>query len=381
MRLTVLRLRPTPEGTAHYTQYQQQFRPDVWWRDRWGVLCPPGGVERVSTPGLGLPDDRRGGDTQAFGVRAARIGSLRPTAATVAGASTRVLGSEHDHGFAAGGKAAKEGTIEATPATMNCAEPIFLGGFPDRSRYAFALSLCLSTLPRGLGTRAGRAATPDSRGALTANSTYIVSFAGGTIPSNAATIVSVADGSIVARYTNVGEVLTKTSFPNFASAPRADSRIDALGAGRKPPLIERDRHRAGQDSARPDRIHSRIGSATMGSNHLCRFRLDHHTFPSADDWFLDFDEVIVEVRPHSALRDPKRVRGIRRHRATLPIAQTRKRTLGFYVPALIAVRSICEVSPIIVETFGNSHLTSRLVGILIKSEKLLASRTNVPVSS
>ena len=103
---------------------------------------------------------------------------------------------------------------------------------PDRSRYGFALSLCLSTSLAACGPELDAPAAPESTSALTASSTYLVSFAGGTIPSNAATIVSAAGGSIVARYTNVGVVLAKTSSSSFASALRADSRVDAVGASR-----------------------------------------------------------------------------------------------------------------------------------------------------
>ena len=48
-------------------------------------------------------------------------------------------------------------------------------------------------------------------GAIVAQQTYLVSFAGGDIPSNADSIVAAAGGSIVTRYQNVGAVLARGS--------------------------------------------------------------------------------------------------------------------------------------------------------------------------
>ena len=59
-----------------------------------------------------------------------------------------------------------------------------------------------------------------------------MSFAGGQIPANAATIVGAAGGALVARYTNVGLVLAKTTSSKFATTLRADSRIDSVGASK-----------------------------------------------------------------------------------------------------------------------------------------------------
>jgi len=68
-------------------------------------------------------------------------------------------------------------------------------------------------------------------GAIVAQQTYLVSFAGGDIPSNADSIVAAAGGSIVTRYQNVGAVLAKGSSA-LVAALRADARVDAVASAK-----------------------------------------------------------------------------------------------------------------------------------------------------
>jgi subtilisin family serine protease len=108
----------------------------------------------------------------------------------------------------------------------------------DRSWFGFALSLCLATSVAACGTELDAPATSESVSAATAatSSTYLVSFASGTIPSNAASIMSTAAGSagatIKASYTNVGMVLVQTSSSSFVSTLRTNSLVDAVGPAR-----------------------------------------------------------------------------------------------------------------------------------------------------
>jgi subtilisin family serine protease len=102
----------------------------------------------------------------------------------------------------------------------------------DRSRISIVLSVYLSTSLAACGADVDTPATSESAGALTASSTYLVSFAGGQIPANAAAIVGAAGGALVARYTNVGLVLARASSSGFAQALRADARVAAVGASR-----------------------------------------------------------------------------------------------------------------------------------------------------
>jgi hypothetical protein len=102
----------------------------------------------------------------------------------------------------------------------------------DRSWLGFTLSLCLSTSLAACGTDLGAPETESSSSAVTASQTYLVSFAGGTIPSNVSSIVGAAGGTIVARYTNVGVVLAKTTSASFAATLRADTRVDSVGSAR-----------------------------------------------------------------------------------------------------------------------------------------------------
>ncbi len=66
---------------------------------------------------------------------------------------------------------------------------------------------------------------------LTAEQTYLVSFAGGGVPANADAIVAGAGGSIVTRYQNVGAVLAKGTAA-FAAALRADARVDGVASAK-----------------------------------------------------------------------------------------------------------------------------------------------------
>ncbi len=102
----------------------------------------------------------------------------------------------------------------------------------DRSRFSLVLSVCLSTSLAACGADLDTPAMPESASALVASSTYLVSFAGGQIPANAATIVGAAGGTIVARYTNVGLVLAKTTSSKFATTLRADARVSSVGASK-----------------------------------------------------------------------------------------------------------------------------------------------------
>jgi subtilisin family serine protease len=104
---------------------------------------------------------------------------------------------------------------------------------PDRSWFGFALSLCLSTSLVACGPDVEAPSMVQSNeSALTASGTYLVSFSGGTIPSNASAIVSAAGGTIVARYTNIGVVLAKSTTSGFAATLRADARVDSVGASK-----------------------------------------------------------------------------------------------------------------------------------------------------
>jgi subtilisin family serine protease len=66
---------------------------------------------------------------------------------------------------------------------------------------------------------------------LATATTYLVSFTGGAIPSNAAAVIAAAGGAIVTRYDNVGVVLASGT-DGFATALRADARVDAVGAAK-----------------------------------------------------------------------------------------------------------------------------------------------------
>ena len=104
---------------------------------------------------------------------------------------------------------------------------------PARSRLGLTLSLCLSMSLAACGGDPDAPPTSESAGALSASSTFLVSFATGAIPSDAAAIVAAAGGTIVARYANVGVVLAKTSSSSsFATALRADARVDAVGSSK-----------------------------------------------------------------------------------------------------------------------------------------------------
>src|SRR5215471_4822532 len=69
-----------------------------------------------------------------------------------------------------------------------------------------------------------------SSSSLTSSQSYLVSFAGGSIPAGADAVVAAAGGTIAARYTNIGAVLARSSNSSFASALRASSGVDAVGA-------------------------------------------------------------------------------------------------------------------------------------------------------
>lgn len=81
---------------------------------------------------------------------------------------------------------------------------------------------------------AGATDTPEvdvATGAVVSTQTYLVAFAGGGIPANASAVVTAAGGSIVTRYDNVGAILARGTAA-FATALRADARVDAVASGR-----------------------------------------------------------------------------------------------------------------------------------------------------
>jgi subtilisin family serine protease len=94
----------------------------------------------------------------------------------------------------------------------------------------FALSVLVSTSLAACGADEPSPIS-STTSSLTATQTYLVSFPGGTIPSNAASIVGAAGGTIVTKYANVGLVLASGG-SSFASAMRADSRVDSIGAAK-----------------------------------------------------------------------------------------------------------------------------------------------------
>jgi lantibiotic leader peptide-processing serine protease len=102
----------------------------------------------------------------------------------------------------------------------------------QRSRFGFALSLCLTTSLAACGPDATLPTTTESSSALTASQTFLVSFTGGSIPSNASAIVAAAGGTIVARYTNVGIVLVSTTATTFPTKLRGDARVSSVGSSK-----------------------------------------------------------------------------------------------------------------------------------------------------
>jgi len=104
----------------------------------------------------------------------------------------------------------------------------------DRSWHSFALSLCLTTSLAACGADVSAPDTSNTSSAVTATTSYLVSFPNGTIPTNAAAIVSAAasDATIAASYKNLGIVLVKTASTSFTTNLRKDSRVSAVGASR-----------------------------------------------------------------------------------------------------------------------------------------------------
>src|SRR5689334_17601059 len=98
-----------------------------------------------------------------------------------------------------------------------------------RSLTALVLS-CLAAAGCGAGAPDdGAGETTAAVTATAAASSYLVSF-GGSIPGNAGSVVARAGGTIVARYPAVGAVLARSASASFASALRASTGVDAVGA-------------------------------------------------------------------------------------------------------------------------------------------------------
>ncbi len=101
-----------------------------------------------------------------------------------------------------------------------------------RSFTRSALALALAGLVSVTLASCGADGLDVASGDLSAEQTYLVSFAsGGGIPANADSIVAGAGGSIVTRYRNVGAVLAKGG-AGFVAALRADARVDAVASAK-----------------------------------------------------------------------------------------------------------------------------------------------------
>jgi lantibiotic leader peptide-processing serine protease len=89
--------------------------------------------------------------------------------------------------------------------------------------------VCASGLACGVDAVDGSSAQ-SSESAVAAGTSYLVSFTTGSIPTNADALVRSAGGTIAARYVNVGAVLARSGSASFASALRATSGVDSVGA-------------------------------------------------------------------------------------------------------------------------------------------------------